>query len=45
MIKVGDCIRIVAMEGEPHYTGKEGEVKYCVTSPPYFNTETEKMEE
>lgn len=28
MVKVGDTIRIVEMDGEPHYTGKEGEVKY-----------------
>lgn len=28
MVKVGDIIRIVAMDGEPHYIGKEGEVKY-----------------
>lgn len=28
MVKVGDFIRIVAMDGEPHYTGKEGMVTH-----------------
>lgn len=28
MVKVGDVIRIVEMDGEPRYTGKEGEVKH-----------------
>jgi len=27
-IKVGDKIRIINMEGEPQYTGKEGTVEY-----------------
>ena len=27
-VKVGDKIRIVIMQGEPQYTGKEGTVKY-----------------
>ena len=27
-IKVGDKIRIIRMEGEPQYTGKEGIVEY-----------------
>ena len=27
-IKVGDKIRIIHMEGEPQYTGKEGTVEY-----------------
>ena len=27
-VRVGDKIRILYMEGEPHYTGKEGVVKY-----------------
>jgi hypothetical protein len=27
MPKVGDTIRIIHMNGEPHYTGKEGVVK------------------
>ena len=25
-VKIGDKIRIIAMEGEPQYSGKEGEV-------------------
>lgn len=28
MVKVGDVIRIVDMDGEPHYTGREGVVKH-----------------
>ena len=28
MPKVGDKIRIIYMEGEPHYTGREGIVQY-----------------
>ena len=28
MVKVGDIIRIVDMDGEPQYTGREGEVKH-----------------
>ena len=28
MVKVGDLIRIIEMDGEPHYIGKYGEVKY-----------------
>lgn len=28
MTKVGDKIRIIDMEGEPQYTGKEGIVQY-----------------
>ena len=28
MVKVGDKIRIIRMEGEPQYTGKEGIVEY-----------------
>ena len=28
MVKVGDKIRIINMEGEPQYTGREGTVKY-----------------
>ena len=28
MTKVGDKIRIVYMDGEPKYTGKEGTVEY-----------------
>ena len=28
MIKVGDKIRIIIMQGEPQYTGKEGIVEY-----------------
>ena len=28
MVKVGDFIRIVAMDGEPHYIGKEGTVMH-----------------
>ena len=27
-IKIGDKIRIINMEGEPQYTGKEGTVEY-----------------
>ena len=27
-IKVGDKLRIINMEGEPQYTGKEGTVEY-----------------
>lgn len=27
-VKAGDTLRIVEMKGEPHYTGKEGVVKY-----------------
>lgn len=28
MAKVGDKIKIISMEGEPHYTGKEGVVEH-----------------
>ena len=28
MVKVGQKIRILEMDGEPHYTGKEGVVKH-----------------
>jgi hypothetical protein len=28
MVKVGDLIRIIDMDEEPHYTGREGIVKY-----------------
>ena len=28
MVKVGDIIRIVDMDGEPQYIGREGEVKH-----------------
>lgn len=28
MAKVGDKIRIISMEGEPNYTGKEGVVEF-----------------
>lgn len=28
MAKVGDTIKIVAMRGEPHYTGKTGVVEH-----------------
>lgn len=28
MPKVGDKIRIIIMQGEPRYTGKEGTVEY-----------------
>lgn len=28
MLKIGDKIRIVIMQGEPQYTGKEGTVEY-----------------
>ena len=28
MVKVGDVIRIIDMDGEPHYTGREGTVKH-----------------
>ena len=28
MLKVGDKIRIIIMQGEPRYTGKEGTVEY-----------------
>ena len=28
MVKVGDVIRIVDMDGEPQYTGREGKVKH-----------------
>jgi hypothetical protein len=28
MIKVGDKIRIIEMQGEPHYSGKEGTVTH-----------------
>ena len=28
MVKVGDVIRIVDMDGEPHYTGREGVVQH-----------------
>lgn len=28
MIKVGDKIRILHMDGEPHYSGKEGIVEH-----------------
>lgn len=31
MVKVGDCIRIISMDGEPQYAGKEGIVK-CIDS-------------
>lgn len=27
-VKIGDKIRILHMDGEPHYAGKEGVVKY-----------------
>lgn len=27
-VKVGDKIRIIIMQGEPQYTGKEGTVEY-----------------
>ena len=27
-VKIGDKIRIVIMQGEPQYTGKEGTVEY-----------------
>jgi hypothetical protein len=27
-VKVGDKIRIIYMEGEPHYTGREGTVTF-----------------
>ena len=28
MVKVGDVIRIIDMDGEPHYSGREGTVKF-----------------
>lgn len=28
MVKVGDKIRVLYMEGEPQYTGREGKVLY-----------------
>ena len=28
MPKVGDTIRIISMNGEPHYSGKEGVIKH-----------------
>lgn len=28
MVKVGDKIRIIHMDGEPHYSGKEGIVEH-----------------
>ena len=28
MVKVGDKIRIIDMDGEPHYSGREGTVIY-----------------
>ena len=28
MVKVGDMIRIIAMDGEPHYSGSEGTVTH-----------------
>ncbi len=27
-VQVGDTLRIIEMKGEPHYTGKEGVVKF-----------------
>lgn len=33
MIKVGDKIRIICMDGEPQYTGKEGVVKKVSQDP------------
>ena len=27
-VKIGDRIRIIEMDGEPQYTGKEGEVEF-----------------
>lgn len=31
MVKVGDKIRIIDMNGEPHYSGREGVVR-CIDS-------------
>jgi len=33
MLKVGDKIRIIYMEGEPQYSGKEGVVERINTDP------------
>lgn len=33
MVKVGDKIRILCMDGEPQYTGKEGVVEKITTDP------------
>lgn len=33
MLKIGDKIRILYMEGEPHYTGKEGIVTRIQEDP------------
>lgn len=33
MVKVGERIRIICMEGEPQYTGKEGIVKSIGEDP------------
>ena len=31
MAKLGDKIRIISMEGEPHYSGKEGIINHIGT--------------
>ena len=28
MLKIGDKIRIISMNGEPHYSGREGEITF-----------------
>lgn len=33
MCKVGDRLRIIDMEGEPHYAGKEGTIQYIAKDP------------
>ena len=33
MLEVGDKIRIIYMDGEPQYTGREGVVKYIAKDP------------
>lgn len=33
MVEVGDTIRIIEMEGEPQYAGKEGVVESISTDP------------
>ena len=37
MAKVGDKIRIISMEGEPNYTGKEGVVEFIYSMVTYWN--------
>lgn len=38
MLKIGDKVRIIEMEGEPQYSGKEGVVT-CISRDPWGDTQ------